>query len=73
MASMSFIVPDEVKKAFDKAYAGQNKSAVMTELMREAIAETLSKRTPPQHLAGKVQESGDVFKTLDEKDWGLTE
>jgi predicted transcriptional regulator len=53
MASMSFIVPDEVKKAFDKAYAGQNKSAVMTELMREAIAETLNKRTLPQHSSRK--------------------
>ncbi len=53
MATMSFIVPDDVKKAFDKAYQGQNKSAVMTELIKEAIEKEVRKRTPPPpHFAG---------------------
>jgi hypothetical protein len=73
MATMSFIVPDDVKKAFDKAYHGQNKSAVMTELIKEAIEKEVRKRTPPPHFAGQVKELGDVIKTLSAEDWGLKE
>ena len=29
MATVNFSVPDEVKVAFDKAFSGQNKSAVV--------------------------------------------
>ena len=37
MATMNFSVPDDVKEAFNTAYQGQNKSAVIADLMREAI------------------------------------
>jgi metal-responsive CopG/Arc/MetJ family transcriptional regulator len=37
MATVNFSVPDEVKEAFNAAYQGQNKSAVIADLMREAI------------------------------------
>jgi hypothetical protein len=37
MATMNFSVPDEVRAAFNKAFAGANKSALMTQLMREAV------------------------------------
>jgi hypothetical protein len=37
MATMNFSVPDDVKAAFEKAFAGANKSAVLTRLMREAV------------------------------------
>jgi histone H3/H4 len=37
MATMNFSVPDDVKEAFNIAYQGKNKSAVITELMREAV------------------------------------
>ena len=37
MATMNFSVPEEVKKQFDKAFAGKNKSAVLTQLMQQAI------------------------------------
>ena len=37
MSTVNFSVPDEVKKAFNEAYKGQNKSAVIAELMREAV------------------------------------
>lgn len=39
MATMNFSVPDEVRAAFNKAFAGTNKSALMTQLMREAVEE----------------------------------
>ncbi len=39
MATVNFSVPDEVKKAFNQAFAGENKSAVLTRLMRQAVEE----------------------------------
>lgn len=37
MGTVNFSVPDDVKEAFNAAFEGQNKSAIVTELMREAI------------------------------------
>lgn len=37
MATVNFSVPEDVKQAFHAAFAGQNKSAVITALMREAV------------------------------------
>jgi hypothetical protein len=37
MATVNFSVPDEIKAAFDAAFAGENKSAVVARLMREAV------------------------------------
>ena len=37
MGTANFSVPDDVKEAFDKVFEGRNKSAVVTELMREAV------------------------------------
>jgi hypothetical protein len=37
MATVNFSVPDDVKQAFNEAFAGQNKSAVISDLMREAV------------------------------------
>ncbi len=39
MATVNFSVPDDVKRDFNEAFAGENKSAVLTRLMRQAIAE----------------------------------
>lgn len=37
MATMNFSVPEDVKKQFYKVFAGKNKSAVLTQLMLQAI------------------------------------
>lgn len=37
MATVNFSVPDDVKDAFNEAFEGRNKSAVIADLMREAI------------------------------------
>jgi hypothetical protein len=37
MATVNFSVPEEVKEAFNNAYHGQNKSAIIADLMREAV------------------------------------
>lgn len=39
MATVNFSVPDEVKAEFDRMFGGQNKSAVIADLMRGAVAE----------------------------------
>ena len=39
MATVNFSVPEDVKRAFNEAFADQNRSAVLTRLMRQAVAE----------------------------------
>ena len=56
IATMNFSVPENVKDAFDREFAGRNKSAVITKLMREAVAEV-------EHR----QRRGDVIRLLTER------
>lgn len=37
MSTVNFSVPDDIKLAFNATFEGQNKSAVIADLMREAI------------------------------------
>lgn len=39
MATVNFSVPADVKQAFNETFADENKSAVLTRLMRQAIEE----------------------------------
>jgi hypothetical protein len=39
MATINFSVPDDVKEAFNKTFKGENKSAVLTRMMRDAVEE----------------------------------
>lgn len=40
MATVNFSVPEEVKQAFNETFKDQNKSAIIADLMREAIERT---------------------------------
>lgn len=44
MSTMNFSVPEDVKQAFNATFEGQNKSAVLTQLLREAIAREQEQR-----------------------------
>lgn len=44
MATVNFSVPDEVKAEFDAEFGRENKSAVIADLMRKAVAEARRKR-----------------------------
>jgi hypothetical protein len=44
MATMNFSIPDDVKAAFNKAFEGENKSAVVAALMRRAVEERERRR-----------------------------
>jgi len=37
MATVNFSVPEDVKQAFNETFKGQNKSAIIADLMREAV------------------------------------
>jgi metal-responsive CopG/Arc/MetJ family transcriptional regulator len=39
MATVNYSVPDDVRDAFNEAFAEENKSAVIAELMRQAVEE----------------------------------
>jgi hypothetical protein len=50
MATVNFSVPDDVKRAFNATFAGQNKSAVIARLMREAVEEEQRKQRRTEAL-----------------------
>lgn len=44
MATVNFSVPEDVKQAFNSTFTGQNKSAVIADLMREAVERAQSQK-----------------------------
>ncbi|MDN5936768.1 MAG: hypothetical protein L0H75_11465, partial [Nitrosospira sp.] len=38
MATVNYSVPDDVKEAFNRSFADHNKSAIIADLMRKAVA-----------------------------------
>jgi metal-responsive CopG/Arc/MetJ family transcriptional regulator len=44
VATVNFSVPDDVKREFQEAFAGENKSAVIARLMRQAVEERRRQR-----------------------------
>lgn len=44
MSTVNFSVPDDVKQVFNETFQGQNKSAVIAELMLEAVERARSKQ-----------------------------
>jgi hypothetical protein len=50
MATVNFSVPDEVKEAFNAAFAGRNKSAVIADLMMRAVEEEQRRKRRAQAI-----------------------
>ena len=44
MSTVNFSVPEEVKRVFNETFDGQNKSAIIAELMLEAVERARSKQ-----------------------------
>lgn len=44
MATVNFSVPDHVKESFNRAFEGENKSAVIARLMQEAVEGRIRQR-----------------------------
>ena len=43
MATMNFSIPDNVKESFNQTFAHENKSAIVTRLLQEAVAQARRK------------------------------
>ena len=56
MATMNFSVPDDLKEAFNKAFKGENKSAVVAALMRKAIEEKARRAKQDRELDALIEE-----------------
>ena len=39
MATVNFSVPEDIKKKFNETFAGRNKSAIIADLMKQAMEE----------------------------------
>jgi hypothetical protein len=50
VATINFSIPDEVKQAFNTAFAGQNKSAIVAGLMREAVEREARRKRSQQAI-----------------------
>ncbi len=50
MATVNFSVPEDVKRKFDRAFAGKNKSRVIADLMAQAVEEQLVQKRRSQAI-----------------------
>ena len=60
MATMNFSVPDDVQAAFNKMFAGANKSALLTQLMRQAVEERRRQQRRARAVARLLQLRGQL-------------
>ena len=65
MATMNFSVPDDVRAAFNKAFAGTNKSALLTELMRQAVEERRRQRRRARAISRLLELRGQLRPVSD--------
>ena len=56
MATMNFSVPDDVKEAFNKAFKGENKSAIVAGLMRKAVEDRKQRAKQDENLDALIAE-----------------
>lgn len=67
MATVNFSVPDEVRDAFNDAFAGENKSAVIARLMQEAVEERRRQERRRQAIEGLLQLRQEMPTLTDEE------
>jgi metal-responsive CopG/Arc/MetJ family transcriptional regulator len=60
MATINFSVPEDVKAAFNETFNHQNKSAVITELMREAVERARSRQRSQGAIANILSRRDDA-------------
>jgi hypothetical protein len=54
-ATIAFSIPDEVAEAFNRAFEGEDKDAVLARLMRQAIEERERSRRRPSDLVERMR------------------
>lgn len=60
MTIMTIRIPDDVKEAFDKAFEGEDKDAIIARLLQEAA----EKRAPAEDLAERRRKAVDAILEL---------
>jgi hypothetical protein len=68
MATVNFSVPDEVKEAFNKEFEGQNKSAVIADLMRKAVEDAKTRKQRAQAI-DEILEARKHAKPITEEEF----
>lgn len=70
MSTMNFSIPEDVKEAFNEAFKDENKSAVVTDLMRQAVerkrvTDRLAKRdtTFRERVLRRIAESKKTYSS----------
>ena len=56
MATMNFSIPDDVKDAFNKAFEGENKSAIVSRLLRGAVEQKEQRARQDETLDALIEE-----------------
>jgi len=51
VSTVNFSVPEDVKQSFNETFEGQNKSAIIAGLMREAVERAVRKQRSRQAIA----------------------
>lgn len=59
MATVSYSVPEEVKRAFNETFRGRNKSAIVADLLRRAVEEE-------KQVARRAQAMDDLMRLREE-------
>jgi len=68
MATVNYSVPDEVKDAFNETFKDQNKSAIIADLMREAVEQAQRKQRSHEAIA-RILERREHAPILTEEDF----
>ncbi|MDP4029606.1 MAG: hypothetical protein Q8P42_11670 [Gallionella sp.] len=55
MATVNFSVPEDVKAAFNATFSDRNKSAIIAELMREAVERAQRKQRSHEAIASILE------------------
>jgi predicted deacylase len=58
MATINFSVPEDVKVAFNEMFNDQNKSAIITELMREAVVRAQARQRSRSAIENILERRG---------------
>jgi metal-responsive CopG/Arc/MetJ family transcriptional regulator len=67
MSTVNFSVPEDVKQAFNETFEGQNKSAIIAEMMREAVERAERKQRHHQAIARILKRRKSAPKVTDKE------
>lgn len=64
MTIMTIRIPDDVKEAFDKAFEGEDKDAIIARILREAAESKVRASAGSEEKAERLREAADAILEL---------